>query len=178
MKGLLKPLCLFLFYTLGRCFPMQPMPFYQEGYWLRAALLKVIAESCGKDVIVKSNCYIGGGVGLKVGDRSQLGENARIGRNVTLGRDVVMGPDVVIMTNAHAFERLDVPVNQQGSLPEQPVVIGNDVWIATRVIIMPGVTIGDQAVIGAGSIVTKDIPPKAVAVGNPAKVIRYRGDRL
>ena len=59
-------------------------------------------------------------------------------------------------------------------LVRKPVVIGNDVWIGTGVIILRGVTIGDGAVIGAGSIVTKDVPPYAIAVGNPAKVKKYR----
>lgn len=56
----------------------------------------------------------------------------------------------------------------------KPVIIGNDVWIGTNVVILRGVTIGDGAVIGAGAVVTKDIPPYAIAVGNPAKVIKYR----
>lgn len=56
----------------------------------------------------------------------------------------------------------------------KPVVIGNDVWIGTNVVVLRGVTVGDGAVIGAGAIVTKDIPPYAIAVGNPANVIKYR----
>lgn len=55
-----------------------------------------------------------------------------------------------------------------------PIIVGNDVWIGRRAIIMSGVTIGDGAIIGAGAIVTKDVPPFAVAVGNPAKVVKYR----
>jgi acetyltransferase-like isoleucine patch superfamily enzyme len=89
-----------------------------------------------------------------------------------------MGPDVVMMSSSHAFEHLDVPVNQQGSLPRQRITIGNDVWIGTRSIVLPGVTIGDKAVIGAGSVVTKDVPAYAIVAGNPAKIIRYKGDRL
>jgi maltose O-acetyltransferase len=80
------------------------------------------------------------------------------------------------MTNAHAFDDVDVPINQQGNLETREVVIGDDVWIGTRVIIMPGVTIGSGSVIGAGSIVTKDIPGMSIAVGNPARVIRNRGN--
>lgn len=177
MKRVIKTLCLFLYYAIGIHFPTQPIPSYRFGYWFRGILLKGIADFCGKGVIVKHRCYLGAGTGFRVGERSQLGENARIDQNVTLGNDVVMGPDVVIMTNAHAFEDLDTPINRQGALPIRPVVIGNDVWLGTRVIVMPGVTIGDHAVIGAGSIVTKDVPPKAVMVGNPARILRYRGER-
>jgi maltose O-acetyltransferase len=142
---------------------------------VRKRLMENIAEHCGKNIIVKHNAYVGAGVGLYIGNRSQLGHNSRIGNHVHLGDDVVMGPDVVIMTSAHAFDDLDTPVNQQGALPIRPVCIGNDVWIGTRVIIMPGVNIGDCAIIGAGSVVTKSVPPRAVVVGVPGKPIRFRG---
>jgi len=174
-QKIVKTLCLALYYGVAIHFPTQPVPTYQVGYWLRRYLLKGIAQQCGQDIIVKHNCYIGSGHGLVVGDRTQLGQNARIDQAVRLGNDVVMGPDVVIMTNAHRFDAVDVPINQQGNFPLAPVTIGNDVWLGTRVVVLPGVTIGDGAVIGAGSIVTKDIPPLSVAVGNPAKVLRQRG---
>lgn len=178
MRNLKHKISLLLYYGLAKHFPTQPMPGYKFGYFFRRLLIKSIAEECGKDVIVKQNAYIGRGVGLKIGDRSQIGHNSRIGQHVTIGDDVLMGPDVVIMANSHAFERLDVPINKQGALAIKPVSIGNDVWIGTRVIILPGVTIGDQAVIAAGAIVTKNVPKGAIVGGNPAKVIRYRGDRL
>lgn len=175
---LVKAIALILYYGIATRFPTQPVPGYRLGYTIRRFLMRYIAESCGSDIIVKQNAYIGSGAGLRIGNRSQLGHNSRIGQHVTLGDDVVMGPDVVIMTSAHAFERLDTPINLQGSLPVRPITIGNDVWIGTRVVILPGVTIGDQAVIGASALVTKDVPPRAIAGGNPARVIRYRGDKL
>jgi len=101
-----------------------------------------------------------------------------IDHDVSIGDDVVMAPDVVIMTGSHAFEDPSVPINSQGATSRRPVQIGRDVWIGTRVIIMPGVVIGEGSVIGAGSVVTKSIPPWSVAAGNPARVIRRRGDRL
>lgn len=118
-------------------------------------------------MIVKQHCYFGRGTGLRVGHRSQLGDNAQIGPHVTIKDDMIMGPDVVIMTTSHAFEDPRVPINLQGTMEVRPVVIGNDVWICTRVIILPGVTIGDGAVIGAGSVVTGDVPPLAIMGGYP-----------
>ena len=129
-------------------------------------------------VVVKSKAYFGTGRYLKIGDRSQLGKNLKAESDLVMGNDVVMGPDVVLLSSAHAFEATDIPVNQQGALPRQPIVIGNDVWIGTRVIVLPGVTIGDKAIIGAGSVVTKTVPPWAIVAGNPARLIRYRGDRV
>lgn len=175
--SLKKVLCLTIYYGFARWLPTQPMPGWRFGYALRRLLIKQIAVLAGADVVVKHNAQVGSGVGLVLGDRAQLGHNCRIGNHVTLGCDVVMGPDVVIMTSAHAFEDPDIPVNRQGALPIRPVVVGDDVWIGTRVIIMPGVAIGHGAVIGAGSVVTRDIPPFGIAVGMPAKIIRYRGNR-
>lgn len=153
------------------------MPGWKLGYLLRRVLLKRIAESVGQSVVVKHNAQIGAGIGLRIGSRSQLGHNCRIGNDVAIGDDVLMGPDVVVMTSSHAFDSLEIPINQQGALPIRPVIIGNDVWIRTRAIIMPGITIGHGAVIGAGSVVTKDVPPLAVVGGAPARTIRFRGQQ-
>ncbi|MBK7673470.1 MAG: acyltransferase [Candidatus Accumulibacter sp.] len=174
---ILKTISLVLYYGLARWFPTQPMPGWKFGYAFRRMLVRRIGVSVGQSVIVKHNAQFGAGVGLVIGDRAQLGHNCRLGNNVTIGCDVVMGPDVIIMTSAHAFEDPYVPVNLQGALPILAVTIGDDVWIGTRVIILPGVTIGRGAVIGAGAVVTKDVPPFAIVGGVPAKVIRYRGDQ-
>lgn len=154
------------------------MPGWQIGYIVRRWLVRRIAANLGEHVIVKHNAQIGAGVGLSVGDRSQLGHNCRIGNYVTIGKDVLMGPDVVIMTSTHGFEEKEVPINLQNEPPIRPVFIGDDVWIGTRVVIMPGVSIERGAVIGAGAIVTKDVPAFAIVGGVPAKIIRYRGDKV
>lgn len=85
----------------------------------------------------------------------------------------MMGPEVTILTHTHCIDRIDIPMSRQGSIVKK-VCIGNDVWIGMRSIIMPGVKIGDGAVIGAGAIVTKDVPAFAIVGGVPAKVIKYR----
>lgn len=79
-----------------------------------------------------------------------------------------------IMTSIHNTERTAIPMFQQGHLPKRKVTICDDVWIGARVIILPGVTIGTGSIIGAGAIVTKDVPEYAVVAGTPAKVIKYR----
>ena len=85
----------------------------------------------------------------------------------------MMGPDVVILTHTHNIDRTDIPMCDQGSRVGK-VTIGNDVWIGMRSIIMPGVKIGNGAVIGAGAVVTKDVPDYAIVGGVPAKIIKYR----
>lgn len=178
IKKTKKIISLLLYYSIATHLPTQPMPGYRIAYYFRRLLVKNIATHVGKDIIVKQHAYIGSGAGLSIGNRSQLGHNSRIGQHVTLGNDVVMGPDVIIMANAHAFEDPSIPINQQGALPISPVTIGDDVWIGTRAIILPGVNIGNHAIIGAGAVVTKNVPEKAIVGGNPAKIIRFRGERL
>ena len=177
MKKFHRVLCLLVYYLLGRHFPTQPVPGWRLGYFFRGLLVKGIFRKCGDGVIVKRNCYFGRGSTLEVGSRSQLGEQARIGPEVSIGSDVIMGPEVVIMTTSHEFEDPDTPIRLQPEPPIRKVIIEDDVWIGTRVTILPGVHIGRGAVIGACSVVTKDIPQFGVAVGNPAKVLRNRGSR-
>ncbi|MCT7525393.1 hypothetical protein N5T77_10065 [Aliarcobacter cryaerophilus] len=83
-----------------------------------------------------------------------------------------MGASVHFYVNNHKFDRIDVPLIEQGYYPSQTVVIKEGAWIGANSIILPGVTIGKNSVIGAGSIVTKSIPDFSVAVGNPAKIIK------
>ncbi len=114
-------------------------------------------------------------------EKVEIGENVYINSHVslngqgwlTLGDNILIGPYTSIWTSNHSFANPDIPINQQGD-EFRPVSIGNDVWIGAQVVILPGVHIGNGAVIGAGSIVTKDIPEYAIVVGNPARVVKSR----
>jgi maltose O-acetyltransferase len=110
---------------------------------------------------------------IAIGDNSGFGMNSRIG-SVTIGKNVMMGPDCLILTKNHAFDSTDIPMNMQGYKEDSPVTIGNDVWIGQRVIILPALRIGDGAIIGAGSVVTKNVEDYTIVAGNPARVIRKR----
>ena len=94
-------------------------------------------------------------------------------RKVIIGKNCLIAGSVSIHDNNHVFERTDISINVQGFIAK-PVFIGDDVWIGTRSVILPGVKIGSHSIIGAGSIVTKDVPEWAIYAGNPAKLIRYR----
>ena len=111
---------------------------------------------------------------VSVGDYSDLGVRCQMNGPVTIGNYVMMGPDCLIYTQNHKFDDLSLPMQQSGFSEVKPVTIGNDVWIGGRVIILPGVTIGDGCIIGAGAVVSKDVPPYSVAVGNPARVVKSR----
>ena len=100
--------------------------------------------------------------------------NARGG--IEIGSNVLIGPHCIIQSQNHVFEDVTKPICLQGYV-RKPVKIEDDCWIGARVIILPGVHIGRGSVIGAGSVVTKSIPPYSVAVGSPARVIRSRLDK-
>lgn len=176
MNSFLRNLALIVYYTIARWFPTQPRPGYRLGYKMRQILVKRIFLKCGKNIIIKRNAYFGRGEGIIIGDYSQLGEDCVVPKGLIMGRDVIMGPQVIIWGISHEFGRVDIPIRLQGETDESPPVIGDDVWIGARVIIMPGVRIGSHSIIGASSVVTRDVPPYAIVAGVPAKVIRMRTD--
>lgn len=88
---------------------------------------------------------------------------------ITIGDDVQIGPNVQLLTATHPLE--PGPRRDKWEAAE-PIVIGDNVWLGGGVIVCPGITIGTDAVVGAGSVVTRDLPPRVLAVGSPARVIR------
>ena len=139
---------------------------------LRYSSAALFVSHIGKNVNIEKRAKITSST--SIGDRSGIGVNAVLTGRVVIGNDVMMGEDVIIYTANHEFSRLDIPMNSQGVQNEKPVIIGDDVWIGGRVIILPGVNIGKSAIIGAGAVVTKDVPQYAIVAGNPAQVIKYR----
>ena len=167
-------LLLLLYYGFARYLPQQPLPGYKFGNWLRSTICRKIFKSTGKNITIKHRAYFGDGRNIVMGDYSQLGINCKVENDLVMGDYVLMGPDVVIYSSMHAYEDLNTPIMMQGAKKIEPVIIGNDVWIGLRVVIMPGVKIGNHVIIGSGAVVTHDIPDYAVAGGVPARVIRFR----
>ena len=99
------------------------------------------------------------------------------GGGISIGDHVQMGPMVSIHAENHRYEDVDKRIDEQG-VWHQGVVIEDDCWIGAKVIILDGVTIGQGCVIGAGAVVTGSIPPYSVAVGNPARVVKRRGQKV
>lgn len=95
-------------------------------------------------------------------------------QKIEIGDNCLLADSVHIYDHDHRYETLEIPLSQQG-YATRPVKIGNNVWMGAKATILKGVTIADGAVIGAGAVVTKDVPPFAVVAGNPARVIRIRG---
>jgi maltose O-acetyltransferase len=163
-----------LYYGFARRLPVHYLPGGKFGKFLRYQICKRLFKKCGKNANIESMAHFNTGRDVSLGEDSDIGVNCRIYGDVIIGNHVMMGIDVIIFSRNHKFSDIDIPMNKQGFTERKCPVIGDDVWIGARVIILPGVHIGNGAVIGAGSVVTKDVPEWAVVAGNPAKLIRSR----
>jgi len=134
-------------------------------------VLKIMAFD--KLSIFEDGIYISNCSQLKIGKACQINEGVFI-QGATIGDYVMIAPNVSILNESHTFQRTDIPMALQPVTPKSNPIIDDDVWIGRNAIILPGVHIGKGTIIGAGAVVTKDIPPYSVAVGVPAKVIRNR----
>jgi acetyltransferase-like isoleucine patch superfamily enzyme len=123
------------------------------------------------NVSIRNGQRISIGSGCHIGERSFLWAGDSAGR-IRIGNTVSLAPEVFITASDYAFER-GVPFREQ-TKTEQDVVIGDDVWLGVRVVVTAGVTIGDGCIVGAASVVTRDLPPNSIAVGVPARVIGER----
>jgi acetyltransferase-like isoleucine patch superfamily enzyme len=140
------------------------------------------------DIEIESPCALDCGVTLLCsGDplphpKIYIGAHAYINRNtfldailsLTIGNHCAIGPGCYITDHDHGLDPTLTPLGQP--MVAKPTKIGDRVWIGANVTILKGVTIGNDTIVGAGSVVTKDLPEMAIAVGVPAKVIKYRGD--
>ena len=144
---------------------------------IRIICVRNIFRKCGRVTTIDRHAYFGNGSEVEIGDRSGLGRDCVLPRNIKIGSCVMMAPEVHVVSDNHRFDRTDIPMCDQGSLTEHaPTIIGDDVWIGVRAILTPGHSVGTGAVIGAGAVVTHDVPPYAIVGGNPARVIRLRTD--
>lgn len=136
---------------------------------------------------IGSHVYVGAGSWLQIlskeggSGRLVLGDGTRISggvvitvaREVTLGNSVLLAKNVYISDHIHAHDDPDLPIVDQGITGIAPVHIGDGAWLGQGVVVVPGVTIGAGCVVGANSVVTTDLPPRTLAVGAPARIVRH-----
>jgi acetyltransferase-like isoleucine patch superfamily enzyme len=117
---------------------------------------------------------------LRIGNDVKLNTGVLIvadcGGTVTIGNDVLIAPYVVIRAANHRFDDANVPIRLQGHNPGT-IAVGDDVWLGAGVVLLPGSRVGNGSIVGAGSVVTDEIPPFSIAVGAPARVIGRRAPR-
>ena len=142
---------------------------------LRLALSARGQLRIGKEVVFERDATLECGGELLIGDRSIFGHHCTVAakEHIEIGHDCLIAEMVSIRDHDHAFEDFQIPIRDQGAACA-PFRIGNNVWLAARVVLVKGVTIGDGAIIGAGAVVTKDVPAGAIAVGVPARVVKMR----
>lgn len=137
----------------------------------RAATLTELLGSLGEGTVIRPPLQMDYGYQTTIGPRTFVNVGAvflDVGR-ISIGADVQIGPNVQLLTPTHP---LDPAVRRSGLEAAEPITIEDNVWLGGGVIVCPGVTIGRDTVVGAGAVVTKDLPPGVLAVGNPARVLR------
>lgn len=162
-----------LYYSIGIHLPMSFSRFSLGSRKFRQLCAKlVLGERCGKWINIEKGVHFGDG--LTIGNGSGIGANSNIPSDVVIGENVMMGQDVLMFTSNHRTDSIEIPMGAQGMTESKTIVIGNDVWIGARVTILPGVHIGNGCVIGAGAVVTKDVPDYQIWGGNPARFLKSR----
>jgi galactoside O-acetyltransferase len=137
----------------------------------RIELLNEILGEMGENIQIEPPVHMAYGTNVHIGNNFYAKFNLVLvdDADIHIGNDVMIAPNVTITPTGYP---IDPERRRPGIMFSIPVRIGNNVWIGSNAVILPGVTIGDNSVIGAGSVVTHDIPEDVVAVGNPCRVLR------
>jgi maltose O-acetyltransferase len=138
---------------------------------LRRRLLEELLGAVGEGTEIRPPLFVDYGSQIRIGARcfANFGLVALDVAPITIGDDVQIGPNVQLLTPTHP---VDPEPRREKWEAAEPIRIGDNVWLGGGVIVLPGVTIGENTVVGAGSVVTRDLPANVVAVGNPARVVR------
>lgn len=138
-----------------------------------------IAYSCvisstnlGKSATIEDNTRIIGASSIKIGNNFYCNCDCHFLGNIEIGNDVLIGPKVIIWSRNHNY-KLDTPIRTQGHT-DKPIKIGDNLWIGSGVIILPGVEIESGSIIAAGSVVTKNVTKNLIVGGNPVKILKER----
>ena len=134
-------------------------------------VIKKILGKTGKNIRIEPNFYCDYGYNIFVGENFYMNHNCIIldAGKVEFGDNVFIGPNCGFYTAGHPIDYIQ---RNRGLEYAKPIKVGNNVWFGGNVVVLPGVTIGDNVVIGAGSVVTKDIPDNSIAYGNPCRKVK------
>ena len=147
---------------------------FDDASQVRALFSELIGNKVDDGFLLIPPFYTAGGTDITVGRNVFINQNCTfydLG-GLDIGDDVMIGPNVSIITSGHPVE----PSQRREGVIANPIVIDRNVWVAAGATIIGGVTIGENSVIAAGSVVTRDVPPNTLVGGNPARVIRSIGD--
>ena len=155
--------------------------FRKVDYKASDYILKKRLKSCGRNVTFGRNCFVSAPQ-VSIGDDVYIGDGAYISAsvsNIYIGNKVMFGPNVEIHSGNHRFDivgkyMFDISFDQKRPEDDLDVVIGDDVWIGAKCIILNGVHIGEGSIIGAGTVVSKDVPPYSILTGSRPLALRKR----
>lgn len=169
--------CLIIYYSILYYLPSSTFvisPLGKLSKKMRYLCCSQIFKYCGKNVNIERKVCFGCGVDIEIGDNSGIGINACLPSDTKIGKNVMMGPNCYILASNHSFERIDIPMIEQGFSEKKTVIIGDDVWIGRNVLMTPGRIINEGSIIAAGCVLCKDFPAYSIIGGNPSKLIRNR----
>ena len=172
---LLKILCLLIYYTVLRYFPSGPTPIFGKiSRYLRYQCCRHIFLYCGRNANVERKAFFASGLNIELGENSSIGINAVVPGDIKIGKNVMMGPDCYIFNTNHKFDRIDIPMIEQGHTCRKQNIIEDDVWIGRQVIFTPGRLVKKGSIIAAGTVLCKDFDEYSIIGGNPSRLIRKR----
>ncbi|NQX40293.1 Acetyltransferase (isoleucine patch superfamily) [Pedobacter steynii] len=162
---------------IGPDIPFTHWKLYYQNQMLK--LCKRKFKSFSDTAVFRPGAYAIGCSKIVIGERVVIrpqsmlfGDSVSSETTIIIEDDVMIGSGVHIYIHNHRFDRLDIPLIDQGYYADKPVVLKSGCWVGANAVILPGVTVGRNSVIGAGSVVTKSIPDGVVAGGNPAKILK------
>ncbi|MEO6851923.1 MAG: acyltransferase, partial [Mucilaginibacter sp.] len=141
---------------------------------LRYHCCRNIFKFCGRNVNIERRAVFGSGLDIIIDDNSGLGIHCVVPGDLIIGKNVMMGPYCYILGANHAFDRIDIPIIQQGEVEKKTTIIEDDVWIGRQVIFTPGHTVKKGSIVAMGCVLTKNFPEYSIIGGNPSKLIRSR----
>jgi len=143
---------------------------FSDAEQVRSLFSELIGKELDDTVMLVPPFYTTGGRDIAIGNNVFINQNCTMYDlgGIDIGDEVMIGPNVNIITSGHPLE----PSLRRSTVTAAPIKISRNVWIGAGVTIIGGVTIGENSAVGAGSVVTKDVPPNTFVAGNPAKVIR------
>ena len=170
-------ICLCLYYGFAQYLPdsYSPIPYVgRVSNYIRVELCKRIFKKCGKIRTINRKVNFGSGKLVEIGDESGIGAYTEIPQEIIIGNNVIISRNCFILPRNHRFDRVDIPINDQGFLEDKLTIIEDDCWIGLRTILTPGRKVSKGTIVGMGSVLTKDFPPYSIVGGAPAKFIKSR----
>lgn len=172
-----KIVCLMLYYGFATYLPDSYSNIFGKiSNKLRVALCKQIFKRAGRIRTINRMVSFGSGRNIEIGDESGIGANTQLPSDTIIGNNVMLSRRCFILHRNHCFDRIDVPIIEQGFKGTKRTIIEDDCWIGMNSLLTPGRKISKGTIVAMGSVLTKDFPAYSIVGGNPAKLIKSRID--